>query len=59
MNKRDHGRTNNQKSERYHVIDELDKQILNLLIANARDSTRTIVRKLADIGHKYVRTRYW
>ena len=32
------------------MIDETDKQILNLLIANARDSTRTIVKKLADIG---------
>ena len=32
------------------IIDEIDKQILNLLIANARDSTRTIVKKLADIG---------
>lgn len=34
------------------IIDEIDKQILNLLIANARDSTRTIVQKLADIGTK-------
>ena len=32
------------------IIDEIDKQILNLLIANARDSTRTIVKKLADVG---------
>ena len=34
------------------IIDKIDKQILNLLIANARDSTRTIVQKLADIGIK-------
>lgn len=27
-------------------IDSIDRQILNLLIANARDSTRTIVKKL-------------
>ncbi len=32
------------------VIDGVDRQILNLLIANARDSTRTIVKKLAGIG---------
>jgi len=31
-------------------IDKIDRQILNLLIANARDSTRTIVKKLAGIG---------
>lgn len=31
-------------------IDATDRQILNLLIANARDSTRTIVKKLADVG---------
>ena len=27
-------------------IDKIDRQILNLLIANARESTRTIVKKL-------------
>ena len=32
------------------IIDALDRQILNLLIANARDSARTIARKLSDIG---------
>jgi len=32
------------------VIDATDRQILNLLIANARDSTRTIVKKLAGMG---------
>ena len=32
------------------MIDAIDRQILNLLIANARDSTRTISRKLADMG---------
>ena len=32
------------------TIDAIDKQILNLLIANARDSTRTIVKKLAGMG---------
>ena len=31
-------------------IDVIDRQILNLLIANARDSTRTIVKKLKCIG---------
>ena len=31
-------------------IDVTDRQILNLLIANARDSTRTIVKKLAGLG---------
>lgn len=31
-------------------IDSIDRQILNLLIANARDSTRTIVKKLEGIG---------
>ncbi len=31
-------------------IDALDRQILNLLIANARDSTRTIVKKLKGMG---------
>lgn len=31
-------------------IDSVDRQILNLLISNARESTRTIVKKLADLG---------
>lgn len=31
-------------------IDTIDRQILNLLIANARDSTRTIVKKLQGMG---------
>ena len=31
-------------------IDAIDRQILNLLIANARDSTRTIVKKLQGLG---------
>jgi DNA-binding Lrp family transcriptional regulator len=31
-------------------IDAIDRQILNLLIANARDSTRTIVKKLEGMG---------
>ena len=31
-------------------IDAIDRKILNLLIANARDSTRTIVKKLAGMG---------
>ena len=31
-------------------IDAVDRQILNLLIANARDSTRTIAKKLEDMG---------
>ena len=31
-------------------IDPIDRQILNLLIANARDSTRTIVKKLQGLG---------
>ena len=31
-------------------IDAIDKQILKLLIANARDSTRKIVKKLEDLG---------
>jgi len=37
-----------QKKE--NRIDVIDRQILNLLIANARDSTRTIVKKLAGMG---------
>lgn len=31
-------------------IDAIDRKILNLLIANARDSTRTIVKKLQGMG---------
>jgi len=31
-------------------IDAIDRQILNLLISNARDSTRTIVKKLKGMG---------
>ncbi len=31
-------------------IDSIDRQILNLLISNARDSTRTIVKKLEGMG---------
>ena len=31
-------------------IDAIDRKILNLLIANARDSTRTIVKKLEGMG---------
>ncbi len=31
-------------------IDTIDRQILKLLIANARDSTRTIVKKLEGLG---------
>ena len=38
------------KNKKEIVIDNIDRQILNLLIANARDSTRTIVKKLADVG---------
>jgi len=38
------------KNQKEIVIDNVDRQILNLLIANARDSTRTIVKKLADMG---------
>jgi len=34
------------------ILDAIDRQILNLLIANARDSTRTIVKKLAGMGIK-------
>ncbi len=38
------------KNKKEVVIDSIDRQILNLLIANARDSTRTIVKKLAGLG---------
>jgi len=38
------------KNKKEVSIDSIDRQILNLLIANARDSTRTIVKKLADVG---------
>ena len=39
-----------QKIQKSITIDAIDRQILNLLVANARDSTRTIAKKLADIG---------
>ena len=39
-----------QQNQKNIVIDETDRQILSLLIANARDSTRTIVKKLTGIG---------
>ena len=39
-----------QQNQKNIIIDETDRQILNLLIANARDSTRTIVKKLAGMG---------
>ena len=39
--------TQQQKGKK---IDTIDRQILNLLIANARDSTRTIVKKLEGLG---------
>ena len=39
--------TQQQKGKK---IDTIDRQILNLLIANARDSTRTIVKKLKGLG---------
>lgn len=32
------------------MVDAVDRQILNLLISNARDSARTIAHKLSDIG---------
>ena len=32
------------------MVDAVDRQILNLLISNARDSARTIAKKLSDIG---------
>ena len=32
------------------VLDAVDRQILNMLIANARDSARTIAKRLSDIG---------
>ena len=38
------------KNKKEVVIDSINRQILNLLIANARDSTRTIVKKLAGLG---------
>lgn len=39
-------------SQKEIMVDAIDRQILNLLIANARDSTRTIAAKLAVIGTK-------
>ena len=38
------------KNQKEIIIDNIDRQILNLLIANSRDSTRTIVKKLAGLG---------
>ncbi|MEE9511666.1 MAG: AsnC family protein, partial [Nitrosopumilaceae archaeon] len=32
------------------MFDELDKKILNMLIANGRQSTRAITKKLAEEG---------
>jgi DNA-binding Lrp family transcriptional regulator len=32
------------------LIDAIDRQILNLLISNARDSARTIAKKLSEVG---------
>lgn len=34
------------------TIDQLDREIINILIANGRDSTRTIVKKLKEKGIK-------
>ena len=34
------------------MIDELDKKILNMLIANGRQSSREITKKLAEAGFK-------
>ena len=39
-----------QKKKKDTLIDAIDRQILNLLIANARDSARTIAKKLSDLG---------
>ena len=39
-----------EQSQKNIHIDAIDRQILNLLIANARDSTRTIAKKLEDMG---------
>ncbi|WP_420545283.1 AsnC family protein [Nitrosopumilus sp.] len=38
------------KQQKEINLDTVDRQILNLLISNARDSTRTIVKKLAGMG---------
>ena len=38
------------KQKKEIKIDVIDRQILKLLIANARDSTRKIVKKLEDLG---------
>jgi DNA-binding Lrp family transcriptional regulator len=38
------------KQKKEIKIDAIDRQILKLLIANARDSTRKIVKKLEDLG---------
>ena len=39
-----------QKIQKNITIDAIDRQILNLLVTNARDSTRTIAKKLAGVG---------
>jgi DNA-binding Lrp family transcriptional regulator len=39
-----------QQNPKNIMIDEIDRQILNLLIANARDSTRTIMKKLSGMS---------
>ena len=39
-----------ERTQKNIHIDAIDRQILNLLIANARDSTRTIAKKLEDMG---------
>lgn len=41
-----------QQNQKDIMIDAIDRQILNLLIANARDSARTIKKKLSDMGTK-------
>ena len=41
-----------RQSQKEVTVDAIDRQILNLLIANARDSTRTIASKLAGMGTK-------
>ena len=44
------GPTIQEQPQKNTHIDAIDRQILNLLIANARDSTRTIAKKLEDVG---------
>jgi DNA-binding Lrp family transcriptional regulator len=41
-----------KQNQKEIMVDEIDRKIINLLIANARDSTRTIAKKLADMGTK-------